>query len=153
MAKIDLPSLDEIRDLSESEARDLAEELREKVRRHDRLYYVENRPEISDDEYDRLYEALEVLEEEFPELVTPDSPTQRVGAEPLDEFPSVEHGAPMLSLQATRERSELKRFHGRVAEAAADGIRYLLEPKLDGASVEVVYEDGILQRAATRGDG
>ncbi|MFP3949458.1 MAG: NAD-dependent DNA ligase LigA [Longimicrobiales bacterium] len=161
----DLPSEKEIERLSRPEAEELVEELRVEVRRHDHLYHVENDPEISDQEYDRLYEALEAVEAAFPDLVTPDSPTRRVGAEPLDSFPTVEHAAPMLSLDATRESGGVERFHERVVKAEKevgegedgdeddDGARYLLEPKLDGASVEVVYEDGVLSRAATRGNG
>ena len=154
----DLPSEEDIESLSREEAEELAEELREEVRRHDRLYYVQNDPEISDEQYDRLYETLEAVEEAFPDLVAPDSPTRRVGAEPLDSFPTVEHAAPMLSLDATRKSSEVERFHDRVKKAeeetgVGDGPRYLLEPKLDGASVELVYEEGVLSRAATRGNG
>ena len=148
-----LPGPDEAGELSREEAEEVVGELRDEVRRHDHLYYVENDPEISDAEYDRLFGALETIEDRFPDLATDDSPTRRVGAPPRDEFPTVEHVAPMLSLEATRERPDVDRFVERVREAAGDGATFILEPKLDGASVEVVYEDGRLIRAATRGDG
>ena len=154
-----MPS-DEIREKVEAMDRDEAEErvaeLREEVRRHDRLYYVENAPEISDAEYDRLFEELVALEEAFPALRTEDSPTRRVGAEPLDELPTVEHTAPMLSLASGREESDLREFHDRVLrglDADEGDVRYMAEPKLDGASLELVYEEGVLERAVTRGDG
>src|SRR5690606_2917284 len=147
------PSEAEIRELSAEQARDLVAELRAEVRRHDHLYYVEDRPEISDEEYDRLFAALEALEERFPELVSPDSPTQRVGAPPRDELPEVEHTARMLSLRSTREPETVRRFLDTVAAAAGERVRYVFEPKLDGLSVELVYTGGLLDRAATRGDG
>jgi len=147
------PGPDEAGELSREEAADVVEELREEVRRHDHLYYVENEPEISDAEYDRLFEALETIEHRFPELAAEDSPTRRVGAPPRHEFPTVEHVAPMLSLEATRESEDVERFVERTRETAGEEATFLLEPKLDGASVEVVYEEGRLTRAATRGDG
>ena len=146
---------------SETVPRERARELREEIRHHDYLYYVENAPEISDEAYDELFQELRALEEEHPELRTEDSPTQRVGAEPLDRFPTVEHEAPMLSLDSHVEEAELRRFDERVRKAlAGEGedpgdveATYVVEPKMDGASVELVYEEGILARAATRGDG
>ena len=141
-------------------------ELREEIRHHEHLYYVRDAPEISDAEFDKLFRELEALEEEHPELVTPDSPSQRVGGEPLDSFPTVEHVAPMLSLNSSEDADELRRFDERVRKAlgmddgaeegdAEEGeeVAYVAEPKLDGASLELVYEDGVLTRAATRGDG
>ncbi|MGH7539388.1 MAG: NAD-dependent DNA ligase LigA [Gemmatimonadota bacterium] len=128
-------------------------ELREEIRHHDHLYYVEDAPEISDEEYDRLFHELKALEEDHPELRTPDSPTQRVGGVPLDEFPTVEHAAPMLSLDSSAAAAELERFDQRMRKALGDAVRYVIEPKLDGASVELVYEKGRLVQAATRGDG
>ena len=154
MAREEIEEKVEAMDAHEAAAR--AAELREEVRRHDRLYYVENDPEISDAEYDRLFEELEALEEAFPGLRTEDSPTQRVGAEPLDELPTVEHTAPMLSLASGREETDLREFHDRVLrglDADEGDVRYVAEPKLDGASLELVYEDGVLERAVTRGDG
>jgi len=132
-----------------------AEELRREIRRHDYLYYVANRPQISDEEYDDLFRELVELEKEHPELRTDDSPTQRVGAEPLDAFPTVQHTAPMLSLDSSREEADVRRFDQRVRDRLGEGaeVRWVMEPKLDGASVELVYEDGVLARAATRGDG
>lgn len=123
--------------------------MREEIRRHDYLYYVLDRPEISDDEYDRLFEELRELERAHPELVTPDSPTQRVAGEPRPGFSTVRHAAPMLSLEATREEEAVRSFVNRFPEET----RLLLQPKLDGASLELVYEDGVLKRAVTRGDG
>jgi DNA ligase (NAD+) len=140
-------------DLSEDDARREAGDLRSEIRRHDHLYYVEARPEVSDAEYDRLFRRLKALEEAFPTLVAPDSPTQRVGAEPREEFRAVAHEAPMLSLDSTQEESEVRRFDERVRKAAEGNVHYLLEPKLDGASIELVYEGGVLTRAVTRGNG
>ncbi len=136
-------------------ARRVVEKLREVIRRHAHLYYVEARPEISDDDYDRLFRRLEELEEAHPELVTPDSPTQRVGAEPQDRFETLAHTAPMLSLDSTKDPDEVRRFDERIRKALGEDARpvYVLEPKLDGASMELVYEEGILVRAVTRGNG
>ena len=114
---------------------------------------MKDRPEISDEEYDRLFDALKRLEERFPDLTTPDSPTQRVGAKPQEKFGIVEHTAPMLSLNATREESEIRRFDEHTRKSLNGKVRYLLEEKFDGASVELVYQSGILKRAVTRGDG
>jgi DNA ligase (NAD+) len=138
---------------SPDEAKQHIEALRREIRRHDYLYYVMNRPEISDEEYDRLFTALKQLEEAFPELITPDSPTQRVGAEPRQGFPVVQHTAPMLSLDAAHQAAEVQRFEARVRKTLGGNVEYLLEEKFDGASVELVYRDGVLERAATRGDG
>ncbi len=149
-------------------------ELRESLRRHDYLYYVEGAPEISDAAYDELYRRLQELEEANPTLVAPDSPTQRVGAEPRDDLPTIEHAAPMLSLNSTQEADEVARFRDRLVRAlpATDGeedenaegeggpniesevsFGFLLQPKLDGVSIELVYEEGSLIRAVTRGNG
>ncbi len=132
-----------------------AEQRRAELRRHAHLYYVEDRPAIGDAEYDALFRRLLDLEEEYPELVTTDSPTQRVGAEPLDRFETIEHVAPMLSLDSTQEPDEVRRFDDRVRRALGAGVDpvYVLEPKLDGASIELVYEDGVFARAVTRGNG
>jgi len=137
---------------------DLVEEverLRREIRRHDRLYYVESRPVVSDDEYDRLFRRLLELEEAHPALRTADSPTQRVGAEPQEGFRTIRHVAPMLSLDSTQEAEQVRRFHERVRKALPEGRSpvYILGPKLDGASIELVYEDGVLDRAVTRGNG
>ena len=128
--------------------------LRQEIRRHDYLYYVKDSPEIADEAYDKLYRELKDLEAEFPELLSPDSPTQRVGGEPLAAFPTIVHAAPMLSLDSSQEESVLRRFDERLRKVLGnDRVRYVLEPKLDGASLELVYEDGRLTRAATRGNG
>jgi DNA ligase (NAD+) len=128
-------------------------ELREELRRHEYLYYVRDRPEISDEAYDQLFHELKKLEEGFPELVTADSPTQRVGGEPLSSLPTVEHEAPMLSLDSGAEAEAVRRFDERLRKLLGDDLAYTVEPKLDGASVELVYAGGRLARAATRGDG
>ena len=139
--------------LSQDQAEAQAQALRRMIRRHDHLYYVEARPEIADGEYDRLYSRLTALEEAFPPLVTLDSPTQRVGAEPREDLPTIAHTAPMLSLDSSKEEAELIRFDERVRKAVGGDVQYLVEPKLDGASLELVYEDGVLVRAVTRGNG
>ena len=125
------------------------------LNRHSYLYHVEARPEISDADFDELFRRLQAMERDFPELVSPDSPSQRVGSEPLDKLSTVAHVAPMLSLDSTQDRQEVLRFHERVQKALGRGIEpvYLLEPKLDGASIELVYEAGVLVRAVTRGNG
>lgn len=132
-----------------------AERLRAELHRHSYLYYVKARPEISDAQFDALFERLLELERRYPELVTPDSPTQRVGVEPQSEFETIEHVAPMLSLDSTHDEADVRRFHDRVCKALGEGVRprYILQPKLDGASIELVYEDGVLLRAVTRGNG
>jgi len=134
-----------------------AETLRAAIRHHDYLYYAKDAPEVSDEEYDRLFRELVALEERHPDLLTPDSPTQRVAGQPVSSFPTVEHLAPLLSLDSDREESALLRFDERVRKGlgieAAAAAGYVLEPKLDGASVELVYERGVLVRASTRGDG
>ena len=130
-----------------------ARELRRALRRHSYLYYVRNQPEISDGRFDELFRELKALEASHPELVTPDSPTQRVGAEPLDAFETIEHTAPMLSLDSSADVQPLERFDERMRKALGDDIGYVVEPKLDGASIELVYESGRLSRAVTRGDG
>ena len=129
--------------------------LQDEIRRHDFLYYVKDRPAISDEEYDRLFRELKSLEEAHPELLTTDSPTQRVAGQPLDSFPTVEHAAPMLSLDSDQSEATLRRFDERVRKGLGPDfpVSYVLEPKLDGASIELVYEHGVLTRASTRGDG
>lgn len=138
---------------SSKEAALKVESLREEIRRHVYLYYVQARPVVDDAEYDRLFRRLQELEAAFPELVTPESPTQRVGAEPQAAFTSVEHAAPMLSLDSSQEEAELRRFDERLRKALDEDVEYLLEPKLDGASIELVYEEGRFVRAVTRGNG
>ncbi len=130
------------------------EELRREIRRHDHLYYVRNRPTISDTEYDRLFRELEHLEGAHPDLVTPDSPTQRVGAAPLDELIKVEHQRPMLSLESVVDWEDVRAFDTRLRrELEVEAVEYTVEPKFDGLSVELIYENGTFTRGATRGDG
>ncbi len=136
------------------EVRERVERLRETIRRHDRLYYVEARPEIPDHEYDRLFAELKALEAQYPELVTPDSPTQRVGGEPLEALEQVEHAVPMLSLDNTYDLGELREWYARVGRVLGhepDGLT--AELKIDGVSIALIYENGVLVRAVTRGNG
>ena len=132
-----------------------AARLRDELHRHSYLYYIEARPEIGDSEYDELFRRLQLIEEAHPELRSTDSPTQRIGADPHEKFETVEHTAPMLSLDSTKEADEVRRFDERLRKALGEGHDpvYLVEPKLDGASIELVYEDGVFVRAVTRGNG
>lgn len=145
----------EVDALSREEAAEAASALRADLHRHARLYYVEAAPEISDGEYDRRFRLLQGIEARFPELETDDSPTRRVGAEPADHFDTVQHVTPMLSLDSSEDVAALRRFDERVRKALGGDpdLHYVLEPKLDGASIELVYEDGVLVRAVTRGNG
>lgn len=127
--------------------------LRETLRHQSYLYYVRNRPEMSDGRYDELFRELQTLEAAHPESLTVDSPTQRIGSEPLDTFETIEHAAPMLSLDSAADVPALERFDERVRKGLGDEVAYVVEPKLDGVSIELVYEDGLLSRAVTRGDG
>ncbi len=129
--------------------------LREKINYHNYRYYVLDDPEISDAEYDRLMRELIDLEAKYPELVTPDSPTQRVGAAPLEAFETVEHTIPMLSLENALNEQEIREFNDRTQRAlqSHSAIEYVCEPKLDGLAVELVYVDGVLTVGSTRGDG
>jgi DNA ligase (NAD+) len=141
-----------------SATRKKLESLREEIRYHNYRYHTLDDIEIPDAEYDRLMRELQALEEKYPEFVTPDSPTQRVGAEPSDALETVRHRVPMLSLENAFAEEELREFHKRVAEKlefedGAPNLLYSAEPKLDGAAVSLLYEDGVLVRAATRGDG
>jgi DNA ligase (NAD+) len=138
----------------EAQAAKLIEQLREEIRKHDRLYYEEAAPIISDREYDRLYKELVDLETQFPDLVTPDSPTQRVGGKPLKAFEQVSHLIPMLSLDNTYSEKEVKNFYARIQRLLPDEkIPVVIEPKVDGVAVSLTYENGKLRQAATRGDG
>src|SRR3712207_2892092 len=120
-----------------------------------RRYYVEDTPEIPDAEYDALYKELEALEAEHPELVTPDSPTQRVGGEPLEGFEEVRHAVPMLSLSNARKTEDLYEWDARVRRLLGEDEdpRYVTELKIDGLAVSLRYEDGRLVQGATRGNG
>jgi DNA ligase (NAD+) len=128
--------------------------LRAQIRRHERLYYVLNAPEISDQEYDALERELRDLEAAFPDLVTPDSPTRRVGEQPSEQFESFRHRVPMLSLDNTYTRDELLEFEKRLQRVLGEReLRYTAELKIDGLSMALHYEEGRLERAVTRGDG
>ena len=133
------------------------EHLRAEIERHNRLYYAHDAPEITDADYDVLFRRLQELEAAHPELRTPDSPTQRVGATPVERFHSVRHTLPMLSLANAMSEDEVREFEGRVRrilETKDDAaITYVAEPKLDGLAIELVYEDGRLVVGSTRGDG
>ena len=130
-------------------------ELRELLNRHSYLYYVLDNPEIPDSEYDRLYRELAALEQKHPELVTPDSPTQRVGEKPLSAFRQVTHRIPMLSLDNVFSDDELRAFFKRIRDRLGleEELDFNAEPKLDGLAISVIYEDGMFVQAATRGDG
>ena len=131
------------------------EELREQVRYHNRRYHIEDAPEVSDAEYDALVSELESLEAEHPELVTPDSPTQRVGGEPLEGFETIRHAVPMLSLANARKTEDLLEWDARVRRLLGEDEepRYVTELKIDGLAVSLRYESGRLVRGATRGNG
>ncbi|WP_437608051.1 NAD-dependent DNA ligase LigA [Sorangium sp. So ce834] len=136
------------------DARRRIEALRREIRAHDHLYYVLDRPVLSDAEYDRRLDELKRLEGLYPDLVTPDSPTQRVAGAPLPAFPEVRHLAPMLSLDSVIHEEDVRRFVDRLRQTLGQGrLALVAEPKLDGASIEVVYQRGALARAGTRGDG
>ncbi len=134
-----------------------ARALRERIRAADHAYYVLDQPVMSDAEYDRLMRELQELEAEHPELATPDSPTQRVSGAPSDKFERVKHREPMLSLGNIQTDEELDEFDARVHRllglAAEEPLRYVVEPKLDGLAVELVYQDGLFTQGSTRGDG
>ncbi len=129
--------------------------LRAEINRHNRLYYVDAAPEISDKQYDHLIQRLQKIEADHPELITPDSPTQRVGGEPLAGFKSVEHVVPMLSIDNTESESELRKWDTHVRKALNPGepVRYVVELKVDGVAVSLRYENGVFSLGATRGDG
>jgi DNA ligase (NAD+) len=129
------------------------EELRSKINHHNYRYHVLDAPEVSDAEYDALMHELQALEERFPELITPDSPTQRVGAPPSELFAPVQHSSRLLSLDNAFSEDDLDAWYGRVLRGLEHEPTFVTEPKIDGLSVVVVYEDGKLTRGATRGDG
>ena len=137
------------------EKRERAQELHEILQRANYQYYVLDAPELPDAEYDRRLRELQNLEVEYPELISPDSPTQRVGAEPLTAFAEVRHEVPMLSLDNAFSDDELLEFDRRVRDRinSQEPVEYACEPKLDGIAISLLYRDGILERAATRGDG
>jgi len=136
-----------------SQARRRAGDIRTELREHDYRYYVLDRPTVSDEEYDRLFDQLRGLETDFPVLITPDSPTQKVGGTPLDKFRKYTHREQMLSLQKAHSVEQFAQFHERWSEALGPDFAMVVEPKLDGLAIELVYENGLLVTAATRGDG
>src|SRR5213593_3519657 len=144
--------------VSSTDAEKRAAELRRQLEYHGHRYYVLDDPEVSDAEYDQLLNELRAIEAEHPELRTPDSPTQRVGGKSLDKFEPVKHLQPMLSLANARNEDELRAWEARVRRLADQhewkgDIEYVTEPKIDGLAISLVYEDGLLVRGATRGDG
>jgi DNA ligase (NAD+) len=145
----DSEAIDEV---SEEEASEQVEYLREAIRFHDYRYYVLNDPVIADRAYDKLFDRLQTLEDEF-DLQAENSPTQRVGGEPVDELGTVKHVVAMLSIESSADEDNVRGFDERVHDEVDEDVRYVCEPKFDGLSVEVVYEDGEYQRAVTRGDG
>ncbi len=140
--------------LSRQEAEDQVRDLREAIEYHDYLYYVKNRPEISDKTYDALFARLQELENTWPDFRSNDSPTRKVGAPPLDSLKKRKHVAVMLSLDAVMAEEKIREFHHRIADRFSSRKDiYVMEPKFDGLSVEVAYRDGVFQYGATRGDG
>jgi len=140
--------------MTKNEAAKKIQGLWKELERHNRLYYLEAKPEISDREYDRLMRELIDLEQAFPELAAPDSPSRRVGGAPLKAFKTIEHKVPMLSLDNTYSRKELEEFDKRVGKGlGGEPFSYFVEEKVDGVSIALVYEDGLLKLGATRGDG
>src|SRR5262249_2976314 len=130
------------------------EELRSQIREHEHRYYVLADPTISDFEFDQMLRELQRLEREHPHLVTPDSPTQRVGGQPVSEFPAHRFAQPMLSLDKAYSRDELLAWHTRVLQLArTNAVAYTAELKIDGLSIALIYENGVLQKGVTRGDG
>jgi len=139
---------------SPQDSRREVERLRQEIEHHNYRYYVLDDPVVTDEEYDTLFRRLQALEEAHPELRSPDSPTQRVGAAPLDKFETVRRRHPMLSLSNVTTREEMAEFDARVRKFLnLERVEYVGEPKVDGVAVELVYEDGVLRTASTRGDG
>ncbi len=149
------PSPSEAPDADRETARLRIAALSDALRRHDALYYQQDAPEISDREYDALRRELERLEADHPDLVLPDSPTQRVGAEPADGFATAPHRSPMLSLDNAMNADEMRAFDARVRKLLGEGeeVEYVAEPKLDGSGIELIYEAGRFVQGLTRGDG
>src|SRR5213075_266215 len=140
--------------MGRTEAEKNIAQLREEIRKHDRLYYQDAAPIVSDRDYDQLYKELVDLEAQFPDLLTPNSPTQRVGGKPLQAFVQIQHLTPMLSLDNTYSEDEIANFYRRITRLLPDEkIPVVIEPKVDGVAVSLLYEKGRLCHAATRGDG
>jgi DNA ligase (NAD+) len=140
--------------MTESEAKKKIEKLRKEIHHHDHLYYVLDKPEITDAEYDKLFRQLQELEKQHPDLITPDSPTQRVGGEPLKSFKTVTHREPLLSLDNAMNEEELLEFDKRVREGLGKKkIDYVCELKIDGLAITLTYKKGKFEVGSTRGDG
>ncbi len=143
--------------MDEKEAKKEIERLKEEINYHNYRYYVLDSPVVTDAEYDRMMRRLEDLEKKLPRLITPDSPTQRVGAAPLKAFGTVRHSIPMLSLDNAFSPEEAVEFDERIKRflklPADTEIEYAAEPKMDGLAIELVYEDGVFTKGSTRGDG
>ncbi|MCM8776624.1 MAG: NAD-dependent DNA ligase LigA, partial [Candidatus Omnitrophica bacterium] len=140
--------------MSRKDAQKAIQKLREEIERHNRKYYIEAKPLISDFEFDRLMKELIDLEKQFPEFASPDSPSQRVGGAPLKSFRTVSHRIPMLSLDNTYSFEELEEFDVRVKKNLGEGnVEYFVEEKIDGVSISLTYDHGRLTLGATRGDG
>ena len=140
--------------MEEQQAMERLEVLKKEIARHDRLYYVLDNPEISDYQYDQLMKELLAIEEAFPHLLTDDSPSQRVGGEPLKQFESYTHRNPLLSLMNAYGTDDLREFHQRIcSDLGTEQIEYAVEYKIDGLSIALYYEDGVLKNGVTRGDG
>lgn len=140
--------------MTTEETKKKVEKLRQEISYHDHKYYVENNPEMSDYEYDQLFQELRELEQKYPSLITPTSPTQRVGGEPVEGFPTVEHPFPMLSLENTYSQEEVEEFERRLhRELPGEEFDYVVELKIDGVSISLIYEQGKFVRGSTRGDG
>jgi DNA ligase (NAD+) len=140
--------------MSSEGAKARIDELRELVDYHLYRYHVLDDPEISDAEFDRLWDELMALERQHPDLQTPESPTQRVGSPPSDKFAKVEHPTPLGSLDKVTTDEALEKWHADVVKRlGTDEVRYVTEPKIDGLSINLIYEDGVFVRGATRGDG
>jgi len=139
--------------MTKEQAKDRIEYLRSEIKKHDYLYYVANEPIISDKEYDLLFRELQDLEQKYPEFLTIDSPTQKVGGKPLKEFKTVIHDEPMLSLANTYSRNEVQEFINRTIKSIGDNTEFVAELKIDGIALSVKYVNGVLVQGATRGDG
>ena len=139
--------------MKQSEAKARIDILRKKIEEHNKNYYVLNHPVISDFEYDILLNELDTLEKKFPEFITENSPTRRVGSDITREFIQYEHRYPMLSLGNTYSEEELREFDARIRKTTSQSIEYVCELKFDGASISITYKNGSLFRAITRGDG
>src|SRR5690625_3998710 len=139
--------------LDKQEARQKIASLTKQINKHSHAYHVLDRPIIPDAEYDKLYQELVLLEQQYPELAQLDSPTKRVGDEPLDAFEKVEHTVPMLSLGNAFDEGDLRDFHRRVMNGLGEEVAYVCELKIDGLAISLTYENGIFVRGVTRGDG